>query len=176
MVVLGLRCCTRIYSSHSEWGLLLAMVPRLLSVVASFVREHRLSSVVCRLSCSKACGIFLDQGSDPCTLHGRWIPIHYTTREVLNAHSILLWLNDVQSISTYSHISFLNPVFNVRRMCIKTLICVEHLAGKHSISGITDQTDGLDRVSSYWDGHWLTLKGCGGRGSNVYTLSQKDTG
>ena len=132
--------------------------------------------VACRLSCSKACGIFLDQGSDPCTLHGRWIPIHYTTREVLNAHSILLWLNDVQSISTYSHISFLNPVFNVRRMCIKTLICVEHLAGKHSISGITEQTDGLDRVSSYWDGHWLTLKGCGGRGSNVYTLSQKDTG
>lgn len=50
---------------------------------------------------------------------------------------------------------------------------MEHLAGKHSIFGITDQKDGLDRVSSYWDGHWLTLKGCGGRAvTRIYSVKE----
>ena len=46
-----------------------------LSVSLSLVTEHVLlecvGSVVQghRLSCSKACGIFLDQGSNPCPLH-----------------------------------------------------------------------------------------------------------
>ena len=139
------------YLGFSVWGLLLSRS------TGSAVAVHR-------LSCSKACEIFLDQGSDPCICTGRWIPIHYTTREVLNSHSILLCLKDVQSISTYTHISFLNPVFKVGRMYINTLICLEHLAGKHSIFCVIDQKDGLDRVSSYWEGHWLTLKGCGGQG------------
>ena len=50
-----------------------AVVHRLLVVVASLV-EHGLSSagsvvMAHRLSCSEACGIFLDQGSNPCPLH-----------------------------------------------------------------------------------------------------------
>ena len=48
-------------------------VHRLLVVAASLV-DHGLSSagsvvVACGLSCSEACGIFLDQGSNPCPLH-----------------------------------------------------------------------------------------------------------
>ena len=114
-----------------------------------------------------------DRTHVPCT--GRWIPIHYTTREVLNSHFLLLCLKDVQSISTYNHISFLNPVFKVGRMWINTIICLEHLAGKHSIFCIIDQKDGLDRVSSYWEGHWLTLKGCGGAGAVMCIHSVQKT-
>ena len=47
---------------------------RLLIAVASLVAEHRLYSTdsvvkAHRLSCSVACGIFLDQRSNPCLLH-----------------------------------------------------------------------------------------------------------
>ena len=50
------------------------MVRGLLTVVASLVAEHRLYSrdlvvVVHGLSCSEACGIFPDQGLNPCPLH-----------------------------------------------------------------------------------------------------------
>ena len=44
--------------------------------------EHSgLVAVVPRLCCSKACGIFLDQGSNPCPLHWQAILIHWATRE-----------------------------------------------------------------------------------------------
>ena len=49
--------------------------------------EHRLSAgsvaVAHGLSCSAACGIFPDQGSNPCPLHGRRILNHCATREAL---------------------------------------------------------------------------------------------
>ena len=53
-------------------GYSLVVVCRLLTGVASLVAEHRLpgvkASVVVgyRFSCLKACGIFPDQGSNPC--------------------------------------------------------------------------------------------------------------
>ena len=43
------------FLSCGEWGVLFVVVHGLLAAVASFVVEHR-------LSCSKACGIFLDRG------------------------------------------------------------------------------------------------------------------
>ena len=79
---LGLRCCTRAFSSCSKQGLLFIAVHGLLISVASLVVEHGLQMcglqqlwhagsvvVVHGLSCSAACGIFLDQGSNPCPLH-----------------------------------------------------------------------------------------------------------
>ena len=42
LAVLGLRCCTRAFSSCSERGLLFVVVRGLLTVVASLVAEHRL--------------------------------------------------------------------------------------------------------------------------------------
>ena len=39
--------------------------------------------VVHRLTCSMACGIFLDQGLNLCLCIGRWTLNHWTTREVL---------------------------------------------------------------------------------------------
>ena len=40
--VLGLCCCRWAFSSHSQWGLLLVVVHRLLLVAAAPVVEHRL--------------------------------------------------------------------------------------------------------------------------------------
>ena len=94
MAALGLCCCTRALSSCGEQELLFVAVRRLLIAVASLccgawalgVRasvvvahglsscgsqdlEHRLSSHGAWVSCSTACGIRLDQGSNPCSLH-----------------------------------------------------------------------------------------------------------
>ena len=65
----------RFFSSCGERGLLFIAVHGLLIVVASLVAEHQAlgaqASVVVAhgLSCSVACVIFLDQGSNPCALH-----------------------------------------------------------------------------------------------------------
>ena len=61
---LGLQCCMRAFSSCGERGPLFLAVHVLLIAVASLVAERGLSA--CRLS---SCGIFLDQGSNPCLLH-----------------------------------------------------------------------------------------------------------
>ena len=71
MAVLGLRCRAWAFSSCGERGLLFVAVRRLLIVVASLAAEHGLKSagsvvVAHGLSCSAACGIFPDQGSNPC--------------------------------------------------------------------------------------------------------------
>ena len=70
MVVLGLCCCVR--ASHC--GGFSCCRARALGAWASVVVAHRLYSagsvvVVHGLSCSVACGIFPDQGSNPCPLH-----------------------------------------------------------------------------------------------------------
>ena len=62
MVALGLCCFARAFSSCGERGLLFVLVHGLLIVVASVVVGHG-------LSCPVACGIFSDQGLNPCPLH-----------------------------------------------------------------------------------------------------------
>ena len=79
MAVLGLRFCARAFSSCSKWRPLFIAVRRPLIIVASLVAEHRLQTrrlsnsgsviVAHGLSCSAACGILPDQGSNPCPLH-----------------------------------------------------------------------------------------------------------
>ena len=94
LAALGLRYCARAFSSCGKQGPLLVAVCRLLIAVASLVAEHGLQAhglqqlwhagsvvvahglqsagslfVVHGLSCSTACGIFPDQGSNPCPLH-----------------------------------------------------------------------------------------------------------
>ena len=66
LAALGLCCCMWAFSSCGERGLLFVAVRGLLIAVASLVAEHGsrcAGSVVVarRLSCSAACGIFLDQ-------------------------------------------------------------------------------------------------------------------
>ena len=87
MAALGLRYCAWAFPSCGEWGLLLVVVRRLLIAVASLCCGTQtlgacasvvgargflsagLVVVAHGLSCSTACGIFLDQGLNPCPLH-----------------------------------------------------------------------------------------------------------
>ena len=72
----------RAFSSCCGWGLLSRAVHRLLTAVAYFAVEHGLQSegsvtAAHGLHCPLACGIFLDQGLNPCPLHlaGRYFTI-----------------------------------------------------------------------------------------------------
>ena len=75
MTVLGLRFCARAFSSCGKRGPLFITVRGLLTFAASLVVEHRLQThrlsiiVAHGPSRSAACGIFRDQGSNPCPLH-----------------------------------------------------------------------------------------------------------
>ena len=75
LVALGLRCFSQAFCSCSKWGLLFAVVHRLLIAAASLFAEHRFQGVWAsvavrhRLSCSVACGFCVDQGSNLCPLH-----------------------------------------------------------------------------------------------------------
>ena len=88
-VVLGLHCCTQAFSACGK--------PKLLSRCGtqashlggfSCCRAQALGTqasvaVAHRLRCSPTGGIFLDQGSNPCSLHWNQILVHCTTREIL---------------------------------------------------------------------------------------------
>ena len=75
MVVLGLRFCARAFSSCSKRGPLFIVVRGPLTIAASLVARstgsRRAGSVIVAHgpSCSVACGILPDQGSNPCPLH-----------------------------------------------------------------------------------------------------------
>ena len=73
MAALVLRFCARAFSSCGERGPLFIAVRGPLTVAASHcgAGSRCAGSVVVahRLSCSMACGIFPDQGSNPCPLH-----------------------------------------------------------------------------------------------------------
>ena len=75
LAVLGLRFCAWASSSCGERGPLFIAVCGPLTIMASPVAEHRLQTrsvvVAHRPSCSAACGIFPDQASNPCPLHGQ---------------------------------------------------------------------------------------------------------
>ena len=95
---LCLHCCTWAFSSCSKLGPLsgcCAGPSHCCDFSCCRVQAPDwLASVIaaCGLSCSAACVIFLDQGSNcPCT--GRWILNHWTT-EVLNKYSCLSFFKD----------------------------------------------------------------------------------
>ena len=74
LAVLGLHFWARAFSSCGERGPFFIAVRGLLTIAASLVAEHRLqmhrlSSCGSQARCSAACGIFPDQGSNPCPLH-----------------------------------------------------------------------------------------------------------
>ena len=74
MSVLGLRFCARAFSSCGKRGPLFIAVRGPLTIAASLLQStgsRRAGSVIVTHgpSCSAACGIFPDQGSNPCPLH-----------------------------------------------------------------------------------------------------------
>ena len=94
LAVLGLCCRLRFSLGTASRGCSLAVVCGFLIAVASLAAEHRLSgtqasaaaasgpqstgliAVVHGLSCSAACGIFLDPAWNPCLPHWWWILYH----------------------------------------------------------------------------------------------------
>ena len=73
LALLGLCCCKGLSLAAGSGGYSPVAMRRLLIAVASLV-EHWLQStdsviVAHGLGCSAACGIFLDQGSNPCLQH-----------------------------------------------------------------------------------------------------------
>ena len=98
LVPLSLCCCAWGLSNCSEQGLVFIAafsLQRLLLLRSTGFRHMVFSSCSPRapvvavhwLSCSTACGIFLDQGLNLCFLPGRQIPVCCTTREVHLNHS-----------------------------------------------------------------------------------------
>ena len=74
MAVLCLRFCARAFSSCGKRGPLFIAVRGPLTIAASLVGStgsRRAGSVIVAHapSCSAACGLFPDQGSNPCPLH-----------------------------------------------------------------------------------------------------------
>jgi len=73
-LALGFRSCVGFSLVSESWGYSPVVMRGLLIAVASLVAGHRLQSSGSQagahgLSCSRACGIFLDQGSNPCLLY-----------------------------------------------------------------------------------------------------------
>ena len=74
MAVLGLRFCTRAFSSCGKWGPLFIAVRGPLTIAASLVAEHRpqthrLSSCGSRAQLLRGMWDLWDQGSNPRPLH-----------------------------------------------------------------------------------------------------------
>ena len=72
--LLGLPCCVGFFSSCSKWGLLSSCGAQAshcggFSYYRAWALENSLSSLVHKLSCSAACVIFWDQGSNLCFLY-----------------------------------------------------------------------------------------------------------
>ena len=102
-VVLGLHCCTQAFSACGK--------PKLLSSCDTRA-SHRGGFSCCRaqapgtqasvavahgLRCSPTGGLFLDQGSNPRSLHWHQILVHCTTRETL----ISFIFNDLMCVCVY---------------------------------------------------------------------------
>ena len=69
MAVLGLRFCARAFSSCGKWGPLFIAMRGPLLLRSTGSRGAGSVIVAHGPSCSAACGIFPDQGSNPCPLH-----------------------------------------------------------------------------------------------------------
>ena len=63
-------CCTWVFSSGTEWGLPSSCHVQLSRGLRTWAMFLSLGFSSCDAqACSMACGIFLDQGSNPCPLH-----------------------------------------------------------------------------------------------------------
>ena len=85
--------------------------------------EHRLNSCGARLSCYAACGIFWDQGLNPCLLHWQVMLYHWATREALHVPFYQTLKNRLSG-----------PTFSLIQSTFQSLISSElrHLTGDNS--------------------------------------------
>ena len=99
LAVLGLRCCL---------GFALVAESKVLIAVASLVSAPGLqgtgSVVVCRLSCSEACELFLDQGLNLCLWHWQADSLPLSDRGspgYLSVLNIVVWTCQSQTLNLF---------------------------------------------------------------------------
>ena len=127
LAVLGLRFCVRAFSSCGERGPLFIAVCRPLTIAASLVAEHRLqtrrlSSCGSRASCSAACGIFPDQGSNPCPLH--WQAESQPLRHQGSPVGRFLITVSISVLVIGLFIFSISSWFSVRRLCFSKNVSI----------------------------------------------------
>ena len=118
LAALGFRCFAQVFSSCGEWGLLRhgALISHCGGFPCCRARAPgaRASAAAgCGLSCTLACGIFLDQGLDCCPCIGRWILIRLPPEKVLPS---LFGIGDLYQLffDQWSHdIDFLLFIFDL---------------------------------------------------------------
>ena len=123
MVALGLSCWARDFSSCGEQGLFFIVVHRLLIVVAYLAQALGTEAsvvLVHGLSCSVACGIFLDQELNPRplvywqadsyplyhqgSLSFMGIPYHLILQQMLpNDSSVICGFEKIKKLCHYCH-------------------------------------------------------------------------
>ena len=116
MAVLGLRFCARAFSSCGERGPLFIVVhgplmPRPLLLWSTGSRCAGSAIVAHGPNCSAACGIFPDQGSNPCPLH---------------------WQADSQPLRHQGspRAGFWTKVADSRELCVSMLLCLWNFTEK----------------------------------------------
>ena len=124
MAVLRLRFCARAFSSCGKRGPLFIAVHGPLTIAASLVAEHRLqtrrlSIVAHGPSCSAACGIFPDQGSNPCPLH--WQADSQPLRH--QGSPLMKFLSKILMMKNYHLIHFSTLV--LQGTCIPMTLCLQ---------------------------------------------------
>ena len=115
LAALGPDCFAQAVSGCDEWKLLLQCTGLSLRgfcwcwAKTSGAVARGLHSCGAGLSCSAACGLFLDQDQCRVPCIGRWILMHCTTREVLALYfhlPFLLWIKTLHS----TYCQYLNRV------------------------------------------------------------------
>ena len=153
LAVLGLCCCERAFSNCGKRELLFIAVRGLLIVVASLAAEHGLQArglqqlqhvvsvvvahglqstgsvvVTQELSCSAACGVFPDQGLNPCSLHWQADsqPLHHQGSP--SAHFLIgLFVSLLLSCMNCLYILVINPLsLRLRRSLLIDEILLEN--------------------------------------------------
>ena len=115
LAVLGLRCCVRAFSCCGAWAShcsgFSCCGARPLGVWASVFVAPRLQSadsvvVAYGLSCSSACGISLDQGSNPCLLHWQMDSLPLSQQEAPWLHILQIFSPIPQTLFILFMLSF----------------------------------------------------------------------
>ena len=113
--MLGLRCCVRAFSCCGAWAShcsgFSCCGARPLGVWASVFVAPRLQSadsvvVAYGLSCSSACGISLDQGSNPCLLHWQMDSLPLSQQEAPWLHILQIFSPIPQTLFILFMLSF----------------------------------------------------------------------
>ena len=135
MALLGLRFCARAFSSCGKWGPLFIAVRGPLTISRPLLLRstgsRRAGSVVVAHgpSCPAACGIFPDQGLNPCSLHWQADsqPLRHQGSPVgrFLSMNLIYWIYFKVSVSSWVNLDrkrdWIKPTLSRRKKTIKNI-------------------------------------------------------